>query len=314
MLPFHPLASIFPMVGGLDFEALAEHIRANGLREPAITHEAKILDGRNRAKACQKIGVQLKTVPRAASLDPRHFIISKNLQRRHLSECQRAMAAVTVAVMKRGRPNKIRNAADLTAREAAKRFGVGTRTIEQARYVSQHPTKGLIEAVERNAILVDVAYKLATMMSAANLAKVERARWSGETMVGTFYRRTRKQHGGHRAEIRFDGLAGALVKSSDARPRPMTPRENARLMGPPENYVLPANVDEARSLVGDGVAVPVVRYLAAHVLEPILDRAWQIRSVLMGQASACSPKPRNSGLSSAADADDEVKRGLRLQS
>lgn len=37
---------------------------------------------------------------------------------------------------------------------------------------------------------------------------------SGETKVGTFYRRTRKEHGGQRAEICFDGLAGALLVAS----------------------------------------------------------------------------------------------------
>ncbi len=41
-------------------------------------------------------------------------------------------------------------------------------------------------------------------------------------------------------------------------------------MGLPEDYVLPENYNEAYHLVGDGVAVPVIRFLAAHILEPIL--------------------------------------------
>ena len=41
-------------------------------------------------------------------------------------------------------------------------------------------------------------------------------------------------------------------------------------MGLSEDYVLPANYNEAYHLVGDGVAVPVIRFLAAHILEPIL--------------------------------------------
>jgi len=43
-----------------------------------------------------------------------------------------------------------------------------------------------------------------------------------------------------------------------------------RLMGLPEDYVLPENYNEAYHLVGDGVVVPVIRFLAAHILEPIL--------------------------------------------
>jgi DNA (cytosine-5)-methyltransferase 1 len=44
-------------------------------------------------------------------------------------------------------------------------------------------------------------------------------------------------------------------------------------MGLPEDYVLPANCNEAYYLIGDGVAVQAVRFLAAHVLEPVLRAA-----------------------------------------
>jgi DNA (cytosine-5)-methyltransferase 1 len=41
-------------------------------------------------------------------------------------------------------------------------------------------------------------------------------------------------------------------------------------MGLPENYRLPASANAALHLAGDGVAVPVVRHLAAEILEPLL--------------------------------------------
>jgi len=41
-------------------------------------------------------------------------------------------------------------------------------------------------------------------------------------------------------------------------------------MGLPEDYVLPENYNQAYHLVGDGVAVPVIRFLATHLLEPLL--------------------------------------------
>jgi len=40
-------------------------------------------------------------------------------------------------------------------------------------------------------------------------------------------------------------------------------------MGLPDSYKLPARYNEAYHVVGDGVAVPVVRHLAAHILEPL---------------------------------------------
>jgi DNA (cytosine-5)-methyltransferase 1 len=50
----------------------------------------------------------------------------------------------------------------------------------------------------------------------------------------------------------------------------LSPREAARLMGLPDDYMLPQNYNEAYHLAGDGVAVPVVRFLAEHILEPLL--------------------------------------------
>ena len=105
-------------------------------------------------------------------------------------------------------------------------------------------------------------------------------------MVGGVYKRTRFDADGdkvQRAEIRFDDVAGCLrtpsggssrqsimvVKGNKVRSRLLSPREAARLMGLPDEYALPSNYNDAYHLAGDGVAVPVVRFLAAHILEPI---------------------------------------------
>ena len=44
-------------------------------------------------------------------------------------------------------------------------------------------------------------------------------------------------------------------------------------MGLEDDYKLPRNYNEAYHLTGDGVAVPVVRHLAHHILEPLLGMA-----------------------------------------
>ena len=41
-------------------------------------------------------------------------------------------------------------------------------------------------------------------------------------------------------------------------------------MGLSDEYILPTNYNDAYHLVGDGVAVPVVRHIAEHILEPII--------------------------------------------
>ena len=129
------------------------------------------------------------------------------------------------------------------------------------------------------------AARLIGMMAPLHLAKLEEAKRAGKRTVGALFRRMRGEAGGRvqRAEIRFD-IAGCLrvpaggssrqtiviVDGGKVRSRLMSPRECARLMGLDDSYRLPADVNEALGLMGDGVAVPAVRHLAEHVLEPLL--------------------------------------------
>ena len=41
-------------------------------------------------------------------------------------------------------------------------------------------------------------------------------------------------------------------------------------MGLPDTYVLPTKYNDAYHLTGDGVAVPVVRHVAQHIIEPLI--------------------------------------------
>jgi len=134
----------------------------------------------------------------------------------------------------------------------------------------------------------DETRRLLDMMSDVNRKKVAQAKKSGRRMVGTLYRRTRIDEAGNkvqRAEVRFDDLSGCLrtpaggssrqllliVEGQRVRARLVSARETARLMGLPDSYLLPENYNEAYHLTGDGVVVPVVRHLAAHIFEPVLD-------------------------------------------
>jgi ParB-like chromosome segregation protein Spo0J len=56
-LEFHPLADIFPLLEGEEFNNLVSDIKANGLHEAIIVYEDKILDGRNRYRALLALGI-----------------------------------------------------------------------------------------------------------------------------------------------------------------------------------------------------------------------------------------------------------------
>lgn len=127
--------------------------------------------------------------------------------------------------------------------------------------------------------------RLLDQMSPLQRTRVQALRQSGRREVGAVFRRIRVEHGQRvqRAEARFDGIAGCLrtpaggssrqmllfVQGEEVRSRLMSPREAARLMGLPEEYPLPQSQTGALHLVGDGVCVPVVRWLSQHLLAPL---------------------------------------------
>lgn len=116
--------------------------------------------------------------------------------------------------------------------------------------------------------------------------RLDRAAADGARQVGAGYRRVRTEagHKVQRLELRFDGLAGCLrtpaggssrqyvVVCADGRirARRLTGREAARLMGVDDSYRLPPGEGAALKLMGDAVAVPVVRALADGLLLPAL--------------------------------------------
>lgn len=142
---------------------------------------------------------------------------------------------------------------------------------------------------------VEQTDRLLKLMSEVHLEKLRDAKKSKKLVVGTVYRRMRRDDGGvarQRAEVRFDGVAGCLrtpsggssrqvllvVDGNRVRSRLMSARETARLMGLPDTYKLPKSYNEAYHLTGDGVAVPVVSHLAAHLFEPLITEARRRRS------------------------------------
>ncbi len=94
-LEYHPAAALFPLipVDGPEFGELVADIGEHGLLQPIILHEGKILDGRNRYRACQHVGVEPRFEEWSGE-SPTAYVLSLNLHRRHLTDGQRAAIAV----------------------------------------------------------------------------------------------------------------------------------------------------------------------------------------------------------------------------
>jgi ParB-like chromosome segregation protein Spo0J len=84
----HPLADVFPLLENEELRELSEDIRKHGLLEPIVLFEGKIIDGRNRYRMCKIVGhvfvdANFRQLP--SNVDPKAFVISANVVRRHLT-------------------------------------------------------------------------------------------------------------------------------------------------------------------------------------------------------------------------------------
>jgi ParB-like nuclease domain len=88
--PVHPIADLFPMMTDEELANLAADIKANGLIHPIVVDkDGLVIDGRNRARACEIAGIEPATVLFEGD-DPRAYIIACNIARRHMSKGQQA--------------------------------------------------------------------------------------------------------------------------------------------------------------------------------------------------------------------------------
>jgi hypothetical protein len=150
-LPFHPLADLFPLIEGAEFDELVADVRSNGVREPIWIYQGKILDGRNRYRAAQVAGVECPTRAYDGD-DPTGFVISLNIQRRHLTTSQRAMIAAQLASLKDGQRSD--EVAGTSIEVAAQLLNVGRASVERAKIVQQEGGPGLIAAVKAGEVSV----------------------------------------------------------------------------------------------------------------------------------------------------------------
>lgn len=90
---FHELSNYLPLLEGEEFNDLVKDIKEFGQIEPATIYEGKILDGRNRYRACKELKIELLTKEwnpsKSTGRTPLQYVISENIMRRNLNEAQK---------------------------------------------------------------------------------------------------------------------------------------------------------------------------------------------------------------------------------
>jgi len=198
-LQFHEIANIFPLMSEDDFDGLVEDIRKNGQLEDCELFEGKILDGRNRYRACLLAGVDPR-VTQVNPEDPVSYVVSKNLHRRQLTPSQVSMVGDTLREIfdlrakerqkesikdrdEKGRAKSTGGNSTTTGQkardEAGKAVGVSGSLIDHARKVRTKGTPELVKAVEEGRMSVSAAAKLTAEDAATQNEVAEAAKFSG---------------------------------------------------------------------------------------------------------------------------------------
>lgn len=96
---WHPAASMFPMMGEEDGElaGLVSSVQSTGLLNPVVLLDGKVLDGRNRLRACELAETEPSFVDWDGSGESlEEWVVAQNANRRNLSPSQKAVAALYV--------------------------------------------------------------------------------------------------------------------------------------------------------------------------------------------------------------------------
>ncbi len=157
-MEYHELADLFDLLEGDEYQKLVQDIQENGLLDPITTYQGKILDGRNRYRAC--LDAEVEPVFREYNGDdPLAYVVSQNILRRHDDLNAKGLLALRLLpkleeqAKERQRkhagtaPGRKKDETDPTPvsgviagearQQAAKMVGIGTSTVSAMKKIEQ---------------------------------------------------------------------------------------------------------------------------------------------------------------------------------
>jgi hypothetical protein len=192
-LQFHSAADIFPLMDDEPFDELVEDIRKHGLQVKIELYDGKVLDGRNRYKACLLAQKPILTTDVDDFVtDPLAHVVSLNRHRRHLNPSQLAIAAGKATEMyeaeaKRAKERQGKRPPEGDIKELVsgppdsgqtrdkigKQFGISGPMVDRGKRVVEKGPLTLVKAVEEGRMSVSQADKLVKAVDAKEMTVAE---------------------------------------------------------------------------------------------------------------------------------------------
>lgn len=173
----HPLSAAFPAMAAEDFQGLKDSIENIGVQNPITIFEGMVVDGWNRYKAANELGMDCPSKELDAWIDPVAFVRAQNKDRRHLPLSAWALIEVSLREWKPShRPDKGELSSPLQAsnQEMADAVGVTKRTIQQAKAVQSNATPEVIAAVKSGEIGLPKAAAIAKLPKEEQAAAIHK--------------------------------------------------------------------------------------------------------------------------------------------
>jgi ParB-like chromosome segregation protein Spo0J len=181
------------MMSDEEYQGLKDDIEANGQQEPIIIWQKRVIDGRNRLKACVELELKPVWIAIDDEADPVQYVLSHNLHRRHLTESQRAMVGARLrdiydqqaaerrqSGLKKGTEIPVsdncrqRENLGKSSEKAGKAVAVSGQSIDRATKVLKEGTPEQIAAVDHGKVSVSKAAKEVAAKTAPEPSRRER--------------------------------------------------------------------------------------------------------------------------------------------
>lgn len=205
----HPAASFFPLIEGEEFDALVMSIKTVGLMNPIVLKNGMLIDGRNRLRAVLELQANhssIKIFTKELEADVKsisEYIFDTNIQRRHLTQDQRAMIGYQILPMIQQ---------DREAKQAATQFKTG-----DSRQNPGGKLKPVVDAVSHPPQARDIKQKneQSTVGQIAKVSKVSQHK--GKQVVAV----AKAIEAGELPKETIAKVSAGTVKLKDVAPKPI---------------------------------------------------------------------------------------------